>query len=163
MGSAYAGGRSAGANSGDAGSSFRSPGSRNDGVADISGKKLAKSKSKPPLNRARVWRVVAGPDLSEANLIVPLDPEFVARQARDRGAAIAERNRSYPVPPPLIGPSDPPVNVVGGYRFPRAPKISLGADVPQAVAATTVLIATIPGDVSIPPFLRRPFKSGGTS
>jgi hypothetical protein len=57
----------------------------------------------------------------------------------------------------LIGPHDAPVNVVGGYKFPDAPKIDLwlvetGSNDPKARA----LIATIPSDCSIPDFLRRP-------
>ena len=65
---------------------------------------------------------------------------------------------------PLIGPQDPPVNILGGYRFPGAPKITLatetettpdlGLDDPGVAA----LIATIPADLSNPDFLRRSFK-----
>jgi hypothetical protein len=66
---------------------------------------------------------------------------------------------------PLIGPQDPPVNILGGYRFSGAPKITLaietettpdlGLDDPKLAA----LIGTIPADLSIPDFLRRSFKS----
>jgi hypothetical protein len=57
----------------------------------------------------------------------------------------------------LIGPHDAPVNVVGGYKFPDAPKIDLcptetGSNDPKARAR----IVTIPSDLSIPDFLRRP-------
>jgi hypothetical protein len=56
----------------------------------------------------------------------------------------------------LIGPHDAPVNVVGGYKFPDAPKIDLcpvetGSNDPKVCAG-----ATIPSDYSIPDFLGRP-------
>jgi hypothetical protein len=66
----------------------------------------------------------------------------------------------------LIKRNDPPVNILGGYRFPDVPGIDLSPI--ELVSAPTMpvsatddaaagLIATIPDDLSIPPFLdRRP-------
>ena len=76
---------------------------------------------------------------------------------RDKAKAIAEYRRHHPAPRPLIEPHDAPVNVVGGCKFPGAPKIDLcpvetGSNDPKL----RVLIATIPSDLSIPDFLRRP-------
>jgi hypothetical protein len=76
---------------------------------------------------------------------------------RDKAKAIAEYRRHHSIPQPLIGPHDAPVNVVGGYKFPGAPKINLcpvesRLDDPKLRA----LIAAIPSDLSIPNFLRCP-------
>lgn len=59
---------------------------------------------------------------------------------------------------PLIGPRDPPVNILGGYRFPNAPKIDLATETaPDRLDDPRLgaLIATISADLSIPDFLRR--------
>jgi hypothetical protein len=99
-------------------------------------KTLAKSKGFLPENGGRSWTQRAGPIVSESAFhcaTLPLDPELVAHYARARKAAIAERDRRHPVPAPLIGPHDPPINVVGGYLFPNAPKIDLS---PISVIAT---------------------------
>jgi hypothetical protein len=106
------------------------------GVADISGKKLVKSRVQPVIN----WG---------------LDPELAARHARERAVAIAERNRRRPVPTPLIGPHDPPVNILGGYQFPNAPKVGLPISTSAARSALSTVAATIPADLSIPELLRR--------
>ena len=73
--------------------------------------------------------------------------------ARAKAATIAEYSRHHPVPAPLIGPHNPPVNIVGGYRFPGAAAIDL-----SPVGAT----ASYPApaledrtDLEIPVFLRR--------
>jgi hypothetical protein len=113
-------------------------------------------KSAPFADRA--WRIIAadrGAHTPEENLRIPLDPELVARYARDRKAAAAERNRQAPAV--LIGPQDPPVNVLGGYLFADAPGIDLHPTVPRAYTAFAfglALITTIPEDLSVPGFLR---------
>jgi hypothetical protein len=89
---------------------------------------------------------------------LPLDPELVARHARDRKAAIAERDQQCPVPVVLIGPAAPPANVVGGFRFPRAAAIDLNlvaSIVPTIFAPEAINITSAPDDLSIPVFLRR--------
>ena len=93
-----------------------------------------KSKALLPENRAGTWTQIAGPVLGKIALHcapLPLDPELLARHARDRKAAIAERNRRAPTP--LIGPQDSPVNVVGGYRLPDAPEIDFSPIGPAPV------------------------------
>jgi hypothetical protein len=93
------------------------------------GKTPAKSNGFLPKNGGGTWTRRAGPEVSEPAFhcaTLPLDPELVAHHARARKAAIAERDRQHPVPAPLIGPADPPVNIVGGYKFPNTPKIALG-------------------------------------
>ena len=61
----------------------------------------------------------------------------------------------------IVGPStrhDAPVNVLGGYKFPNAPKIDLKTETVPGLGRpkARALIATIPADLSIPVFLRRP-------
>jgi hypothetical protein len=63
-------------------------------------------------------------------------------------------------PSALIGPTDQPVNVLGGYKFPNAPAVDLS---PLAEPATVVAsqwkpcapLSPITDDLSIPTFLRR--------
>jgi hypothetical protein len=59
-----------------------------------------------------------------------------------------------PGPPYLIGPHDPPVNILGGYKFPDAPTIDLGAtgEAPSPPANSAALIVTILADLTIPVF-----------
>jgi hypothetical protein len=62
----------------------------------------------------------------------------------------------------LIKRNDPPVNILGGYKFPAAPVIDLSSIEPKSQAVTLKLAASrpdlaIPAELSIPPFLdRRP-------
>jgi hypothetical protein len=96
------------------------------GLSEKRGKTSTISRAKIDQNGGSRIAQIAGPTLSEAAFrfaTIPPDPELVARHARDRAALVAERDRR--LPPPLIGPFDPPANVVGGYRFPGAPKITI--------------------------------------
>jgi len=52
----------------------------------------------------------------------------------------------------LIGPNDPPVNILGGYRFPGAPVIDLSPPKSAPIIAHNL---PIPDDLSIPDFLKR--------
>jgi len=72
----------------------------------------------------RPVRLVAGPGLSPSALrlaSLPPHPELAARLNR-ANAAFIELLRKKKA---LIKPHHPPVNVLGGYRFPNAPKIDL--------------------------------------
>jgi hypothetical protein len=68
-------------------------------------------------NRAdRPWRKIAGPELSPRSFALatlPLDRATTARIARANAKAV------------LIGPNDEPINLLGGYRFPKAPTLDL--------------------------------------
>jgi hypothetical protein len=60
----------------------------------------------------------------------------------------------------LIGPTDPPVNILGGFKFPNAPAVDLGplAEPVPIVASQwkpCVPSSPITDDLSIPVFLRR--------
>jgi hypothetical protein len=92
-------------------------------------KNSTKSKAFLPENGGGTWVRIAGPIFSESSSFhaatLPLDSGSAAHYARSRKTAIAERDRRIHMPPPLIGPHDSPVNIVGGYRFPGASKIDL--------------------------------------
>jgi len=64
----------------------------------------------------------------------------------------------------LIGPNDPPINILGGFRFPNAPAVDPNPIPPnpekqkfspEQQRRLAELRAQIPADLSIPAFLRR--------
>jgi hypothetical protein len=50
----------------------------------------------------------------------------------------------------LIGPNDPPVNILGGFKFPNAPKIELWSTKPPAAVPDAGKATILPDDLSIP-------------
>jgi hypothetical protein len=68
-------------------------------------------------------------------------------------------NRKFWNAAALIGSNDPPVNILGGYKFPNAPDIDLKSDRALADHSMTVTESRpdlkIPDDLSIPQFLCR--------
>ena len=112
----------------------------------------------------RAPRQVAGPQLSQTSLrlaSLPLDPELAARlerahrgyvEARAKAKRKAERAAQ-------IKRRTPPVNVVGGYRFPNAPQIDLSPTEPPPpkwAISSSWKPAGAGADVPpIPEFLRR--------
>jgi hypothetical protein len=54
----------------------------------------------------------------------------------------------------LIGRTDPPVNLLGGYRFPNAPDVELTSPAERARPDVADSSHAIAGDLSIPDFLR---------
>jgi hypothetical protein len=67
-------------------------------------------------------------------------------------------------PPVLIRPNDPPVNILGGFKFPNAPVVDLNPIPPkpekqkfspEQQKRLDEFLAQIPDDLSIPAFLRR--------
>jgi hypothetical protein len=119
-------------------------------------KSSTKSTPKTGIKSDRAWRKVAGPDVPEINYRIPLDPELVARLNR-------QHNR-YWIDDALIGPNDPPVNILGGYKFPNAPAVDLNPIAPKTEKQKfspdqqkrlDELRAQILADLSIPAFLWR--------
>jgi hypothetical protein len=86
--------------------------------------------------------------------------------ARAKATAIAEYSRHHPVPAPLIGSNDAPVNILGGFKFSNAPRTDLAAEIVSRLGPddprVSALIDTIPSDLSVPPFLRRSRSSSET-
>jgi hypothetical protein len=114
--------------------------------------------TKQGVKSALAWLVVAGPAVSEANLLPP-DSETAGRMAR----ASAEFQKTFrrAGAAALFQRGTPPANVLGGEHFAGAPVVELAAPVDESAgdittaAAAAALIATIPDDLSIPAFHRR--------
>ena len=83
-----------------------------------------KSKLKTGLKSGRACRKVTGPDVPEINLRIPLGLETIARLNRAH-VDLAEHRKSQADLVALIKRDTPPVNVVGGYKFPDAPTVDL--------------------------------------
>jgi hypothetical protein len=81
------------------------------------------------LDGSTVWRVIAGPMPSSANLNTPLDPDLVARLARHPAHVLLaqsdRKTRRRVERAALFKRRTPPANIIGGYRFPGAPTIDL--------------------------------------
>jgi hypothetical protein len=101
-------------------------------------------KSDPKSGRA--LRHVAGPEAHEINYRIPLDAP--ASKANRAHWLEAERRAAGHA---LITRDTPPVNIIGGYRFPDAPAVDLRP------TATTTKARTIPvsDGLAIPSFLKR--------
>jgi len=95
------------------------------------------------------WRVVAGPELDlrwatvGSERIIEADKRARAK-LKDEAGADAHC---------LIKRHDPPVNVVGGYKFPNAPAVDLTP--PSRLPQSNELLFQTPLDLSIPAFLKR--------
>jgi hypothetical protein len=120
------------------------------------GKKLAKSELKTGAKSDRGWRQIAGPDLSPTSFhaaTLPLEISPAAANAAFTKYWTRTARRC------LFKRNTPPVNVVGGYRFPNAPEIDLSLPTPESPIAkmpsTAEADLTIPDDLSIPAFLLR--------
>jgi hypothetical protein len=78
----------------------------------------------------RMW----GPSLSERSLhfaSLPLDPDSAARVARANDPARIRRETAWnraEQPKPIFTRNTPPLNLIGGYKFPDAPVISRATD-----------------------------------
>jgi hypothetical protein len=100
---------------------------------------LARSPTKTPIKPAgksgseggRAFRQVAGPRLSSTAFrlaTIPLNPELAARIAR-ANAGFGDwlrKSKRAAIRRAQIKRHHPPMNVLGGYRFPNAPAIDLG-------------------------------------
>src|SRR6516165_139143 len=100
-------------------------------------------------NGDRPWRHIAGPELGANTL----------RCAVVGAVEPARRNaRHCRGPGTLIGPSDPPINLLGGYKFPNAPEVELTSPPATSTSAARAGVAdsshTIPADLSVPNFLK---------
>jgi hypothetical protein len=95
------------------------------------GKSSTKSTSFLTIKPARPWRVVAGPELTPAQLNCATISDGAAggwecgERERLEARNTAKLREHFRKRVTLIGPSDPPVNILGGYRFPGAPEIGL--------------------------------------
>jgi hypothetical protein len=117
--------------------------------------------TKTPIKPASFWRLVAGPPLSRVSLrlaTLPLSPHLAAEQDRQRRQyeehrrkprRAARRAARLAEAEAVIQRHHPPVNILGGYKWPGAPKI----DLELPFVASPPLTGGDPWD--IPAFLRR--------
>jgi len=117
-------------------------------------KNPTKSGTESGLKGDRAWRIVAGPPAAPTASVFHCATIGGAEAIRANDRANAQHWREHC----LIKPHHPPVNVVGGYKFPDAPVVDL-APVPVSIEPQTSAPnphrAQIPDDLSIPPFLKR--------
>jgi len=133
-------------------------------------KRSAKSRAilPPETGRASTWAAVAGPSLSPTGFrlaTLPLDAEIAARLNRANDPARIRRQSGWGrlQDEPTFGPDTPPLNVVGGYKFPSAPR--LGDVLPRRVDRTPTVESVNPVSTDpfeIPEFLRRQPRSDGS-
>jgi hypothetical protein len=107
--------------------------------------------SKSALKSNRAWRQIAGPKLTTSQL------KCAMVGANEAVAEAHQRNPPYwrkPFPKALIQPHQPPVNILGGYKFPNAPDVKLREEKEPGFALTAS--STAPDDnLDIPDFLKR--------
>ena len=121
-----------------------------DAAVDASGNPI-KPGTLSPLRTDRAWRQVAGPEISHRQLrLAAADANAVERSNRTTNRQHWRAAGSAA----LIQRDTMPVNIVGGFKFPKAPQIELTAGDPQSPQNPTLAIAD--GD-DLPAFLdRRP-------
>jgi hypothetical protein len=109
-----------------------------------------------PLDPAGRYRIVAGPVLSDRQLqLATVGAAPVLAQNRRTNARFWDEAA-------LVKRGTPPVNLIGGYRFPGAPRIQLEA-IPLEPQLVTVAPSAVPlaptvaqaDPLAIPAFLRR--------
>lgn len=98
----------------------------------------------------RPWRIVAGPELSAGAFHCATIGAAETVEANRRGNARHWREAGAGA---LISRIDPPINLLGGYKFPNAPDVDLTSPAAPAAAAT-VSSHTFSDDLSIPNFLK---------
>ena len=116
-------------------------------------KTLAKSTPKTGIKSDGAWRQVAGPDWSPSALYcAAVGAEEALRQS-------AINNLKFWNAAAWIQPHHPPVNILGGRKFPAAPDIDLGAPAKSPTLNwspdSNPRLAQMSDDLSIPAFLRR--------
>jgi hypothetical protein len=107
--------------------------------------------SKSALKSNRAWRQIAGPKLSRSQLQWALvgAQEVAAENHQKNRAGWPKHNAQA-----LLQPHHPPINIVGGYKFPNAPDVKLREEKEPGFALTAS--STAPDDnLDIPDFLKR--------
>ena len=104
--------------------------------------------SKPPLQRHRTWAQVAGPKLTPSQLHCGLvGAVHAVAEADQKNRPHWRRHKA------LLQPHDPPVNILGGYRFPDAPEVILHEEKRPGPCLTPV--SKPDANLDIPDFLKR--------
>ena len=106
--------------------------------------------SKSALKSNRAWRQIAGPKLTTSQLKCAL-------VGANEAVAEAHQRKPHwrkPFPKALIQPHHPPVNVLGGYKFPDAPDVKLREEKEPSFALTASSTKS-DDNLDIPDFLKR--------
>ena len=106
--------------------------------------------SKPLPQRHRTWAQVAGPKLTASQLHCGL---VGAEQAVAEGNQKNRPHRRKYNAKALIQPHQPPVNILGGYKFPGAPNVKLREEKNPRSSLTAV--SKPDATLDIPDFLKR--------
>ena len=117
----------------------------------LASKTLDFSDSKPPLQRHRTWAQVAGPKLTSSQLHCGLVGAVQAVAEADQKNRPHWRRHNAKA---LLQPHDPPVNILGGYRFPDAPEVKLREEKEPGFALTASSTKS-DDNLDIPDFLKR--------
>jgi hypothetical protein len=126
------------------------------GSADKTGLKIGQKADRP-------FHQVAGPELSPTAFrlaTLPVDPELAARLERAHRPHVEARAKAKRAAAraALIKRRTPPVNVLGGYQFPRAPTVDLSPTEPPPEWAVTSRWKPASAGADVPPipeFLNR--------
>ena len=106
--------------------------------------------SKPPLKPDRAWRRIAGPKLSPSQLHCALvGAKEAVTEARQKNRPYWRKHSAKA----LIQRHYPPVNVLGGYKFPNAPNAKLREEKKSRLSPTA--FPEPDTDLHIPDFLKR--------
>ena len=108
--------------------------------------------SKRPPKPDRAWRQIAGPKLSASQLHCGTGRRSVKRPPKtDQKNRPDWRKHNAQA---LIQPHHPPVNILGGYKFPNAPDVKLREEKEPGFALTTSSTKS-DDNLDIPDFLKR--------
>ena len=99
----------------------------------------------------RAWRQIAGPKLTASQLYCGLVGAVQAVAEADQKNRPHWRRHNAKAP---LQPHDPPVNILGGYRFPDAPDVKLREEKEPGFALTTSSTKS-DDNLDIPDFLKR--------
>lgn len=95
---------------------------------------------------------MAGPDVAEINLRIP--PDLPVSKANIAFVKYWKRLKRRAARRSIFKRTTPPLNVLGGYKFPNAPQIDLSPS--PAVLSPAIPAELCTGDgLEIPPFLQR--------
>jgi hypothetical protein len=105
--------------------------------------------SRQPLKPDRTWRQVTGPKLTPSELHCGLVGAKEAAEANRKNRAYSREHSAKA----LIQPHHPPVNILGGYKFPNAPDVKLREEKKPRFSLTA--FPKSDANLDIPDFLKR--------
>jgi hypothetical protein len=106
---------------------------------------------------AQPWGVIAGPELSERSLhsaALPLDARYADYLDRLNVEPL-KRHFAELGKKAIFQRHTPPLNIVGGYKFPAAPKVDLRPATSREEIKLPAIAQPITDDLTILEFLKR--------